>query len=460
MKAKSFIDEEKINKCLENAKNATADEAREVLEKARELKGLSLEEAAILLQAEDKDVLAELLLTARWVKEAIYGKRLVIFAPLYLTNECVNNCLYCAFRKDNKTLVRKTLSLVEIRKEVEVLLDRGHKRILLVAGESGGVDYVEKAIETVYTTKKGRGEIRRVNVNVAPLSVDDFRRLKAQGIGTYQLFQETYHFETYKMVHPSGPKADFLWRLYAMDRAQEAGIDDVGIGVLFGLYDFKFEVLALLMHAAHLEEKFGVGPHTISVPRLKPAQGAPLSFNPPSPVSDSDFKKLVAILRLAVPYTGMILSTREPPSLRNELFTLGISQISAGSRTSPGGYSAENSHSAEQFSLYDHRTQAEVVRDVCRQGLLPSFCTACYRSGRTGKAFMELAKPGDIQKLCLPNALLTFKEYLLDYGDAELRKIGEETIRKQLKTIKDAGIKKATEKKLAELERGLRDRYF
>ncbi|MEW6329321.1 MAG: [FeFe] hydrogenase H-cluster radical SAM maturase HydG, partial [Candidatus Micrarchaeota archaeon] len=419
-----------------------------------------------LLQTSDSEVIRKLFTAAKEVKEAIYGSRLVLFAPLYLSNYCVNNCLYCGFRQDNKALVRKMISTDELRKEVEALLDEGHKRLLLVAGEDPnltGIDYFEKAIETVYSTKKGRGEIRRVNINVAPLSLEHFKRLKAAKIGTYQLFQETYHAETYKKMHPSGPKSKYFLRLNAIDLAQEAGIDDVGIGALFGLYDYRFEVLALLMHAEHLDKKYGTGPHTISVPRLEPALNAPLSDRPPRPVSDDDFKKLVAIIRLAVPYTGMILSTRESAQTRNEVFNLGISQISAGSRTTPGGYAEGTGNKFEeaQFAIHDTRTTSEVVKDICKMGFIPSFCTACYRSGRTGDYFMQFAKSGQIQNFCLPNALTTFKEYLVDYADSELKQLGGQVIAKEVEKIPDHKIREQTKERFRAIEKeGKRDLYL
>jgi 2-iminoacetate synthase len=451
------------------------------VEKSLNLNGLALEETATLLNCTAPDIIQKILTAAHQVKQTIYGKRLVIFAPLYVSNYCVNNCLYCGFRKDNTQVVRKTLNQDEIRQEVLILEKEGHKRILLVAGEdpaTSSLDYLEQTIQTIYATRstnrlnKNCGEIRRLNVNAAPLSLEEFKRLKKTGIGTYQLFQETYHQETYAKMHPSGPKNDYHRRLEAIDLAMQAGIDDIGIGALFGLYDYKFEVLALLMHAQHLEKTFGVGPHTISVPRLEPAKNAPAAINPPGPVSNDDFKKLVAILRLAVPYTGIILSTRESPKLRNELFNLGISQISAGSRTSPGGY-ALNKQSLEetvpqdsqkapgaQFTLHDNRSLLEVIKDIAKMGYIPSFCTACYRLGRTGEDFMELAKPGLIQQYCLPNALLTFKEYLQDYGDAEANEIGNLAIKKQLEEVPSPDIKRIVTEKLEQVENGKRDLYF
>ncbi|MGB9588397.1 MAG: [FeFe] hydrogenase H-cluster radical SAM maturase HydG, partial [Armatimonadota bacterium] len=396
---------------------------------------------------------------------AIYGRRLVIFAPLYIDNHCANNCLYCAFRRDNADLVRRTLTLEEVSEEVRLLEDQGHKRLLMLMGEDPeqcDLDHFLAAIETAYDTKTDKGEIRRINVEIAPLSVDDFRRLKAAKIGTYVVFQETYHRPTYKQVHPSGRKAHYEWRLLAMDRAMQAGIDDVGIGVLFGLYDYQFEVLALLMHARYLDKTRGVGPHTISVPRIYPAKNAPLSYTPPHPVTDDQFKRIVAVLRLSVPYTGMILSTRESPKLRHEVFDLGISQISAGSRTNPGGYHAGREHSPddEQFSLGDTRKTDDVIRAVVEQGYIPSFCTGCYRLGRTGHDFMDLAKPGLIQQYCLPNAILTFQEYLEDYASDGTRGTGNRLVRSMLDEIPTEDRRTAVKDRIERIKAGERDLYF
>lgn len=462
----SAINEQKIIDALAENEQPSEQQAKKIIDKALKLKGLELSETAALLQCKDKKMTEKMLMAAKKVKEKIYGNRLVLFAPLYLSNYCTNDCLYCGFRAANKELKRKALSMNELRREVEILEKKGHKRLLLVAGEHPnytGIEYLTQAIQTVYETKVGRGEIRRVNANVAPFSVKEFRELKEAGIGTYQLFQETYHRETYKKMHPSGMKADFEWRLTGMDRAQQAGIDDVGVGVLFGLHDYKFEVLALLQHARHLEEKFGVGPHTISVPRIEPALGAPAALEPPAPVSDEEFRKLVAVIRLSVPYTGMILSTRENAPFRNELFNYGISQISAASRTNPGGYADEQKKhfpEEEQFALGDTRELEEVVVEVMRQRFVPSFCTACYRSGRTGKKFMRLAKLGSIQKFCTPNALSTLKEYLLDYASPETKRIGEKLIERELKKIKEKKIRETTRKKLERVSNGERDVYI
>jgi 2-iminoacetate synthase len=426
-----FIDEAAVVHAIEAGTTKDAARVREILAKARELKGLEMEEVAVLSSVSDPDLLSEMFQTAKDVKDAIYGQRLVLFAPLYVSNLCENDCVYCAFRVRNKELKRRALTQDEIRHEVEILVDQGHKRVLLVAGESypnDGFDYVLKSVGTIYSVKRGNGEIRRVNVNVAPLTVDEFKALKDTGIGTYQLFQETYHRGTYKTVHLGGKKRDYDWRVSAMDRAVQAGIDDVGIGVLFGLYDWRFEVLALMQHIRHLEATFGVGPHTISMPRLEPACGSDMASAPPQPVSDIDFRKIVAILRMTVPYTGMIMSTREAPNIRRETFAMGVSQISAGSRTNPGGYAEDEQFDEAQFQLGDHRSLDEVIRDVAELGYIPSFCTACYRLGRTGMDFMDLAKPGDIKHHCDPNALSTFEEYLLDYGTTDTRRVGEELI--------------------------------
>lgn len=423
------IDEATIAETLSRARRGDAQEVRDVLARALALEGLGPVDVALLASVSDPELLGALFTTAREIKEKIYGKRLVLFAPLYIANLCHNECLYCAFRARNASVRRRALSQEGIAQEVKHLVEQGHKRVLLVAGESypqEGFDYLLRAIDTVYSVRSGRGEIRRVNVNVAPLQADEFRRLEQAGIGTYQLFQETYHRETYARVHVHGPKRDYAWRLSAIDRAMQAGIDDVGIGVLFGLFDWRFEVLALLQHIRHLEARYGVGPHTISVPRLEPAAGSELSHHPPYAVSDVDFRKIVAVLRLAVPYTGIIMSTRETPGIRRETFALGVSQISAGSRTNPGGYgSPDDTEQPGQFSLGDSRSLDEVVRDVASLGYLPSFCTACYRLGRTGRDFMDLARPGDIKDHCDPNGLSTFLEYLEDYAPLETRTVGE-----------------------------------
>jgi 2-iminoacetate synthase len=356
---------------------------------------------------------------------------------------------------------RRALTQDEVKHETEILIDQGHKRVLLVAGESyplEGFAYILKCIDSVYSVRNKNGEIRRVNVNVAPLTLEEFKELKAANIGTYQIFQETYHRPTYERMHLEGQKRDFDWRITAIDRAMQAGIDDVGVGVLFGLADWRWELLAMMQHVAHLEERFGVGPHTISVPRLEPACGSDIATQPPNPVSDVDFRKLVAILRLAVPYTGIIMSTRETPNIRRETFALGVSQISAGSRTNPGGYAEEEHADMSQFSLGDHRPLDEVIRDVASLGYIPSFCTACYRLGRTGMDFMDLAKPGKIKDHCDVNALTTFVEYLEDYGSEETRKTGETCIRQALDNMGPER-RRTAETLISQVRSGERDAY-
>lgn len=460
-----IINEDEIHTLIRETENPSADEVRRILDKALQLKGLDLRESAVLLNIEDDALMEELFRTALRVKEEIYGNRLVLFAPLYVSNHCSNNCLYCGFRRDNTAMKRKVLDLDEIREEVRILLAQGHKRILMLMGEHPNrctLDYFLDAIEAAYSATDGMSSIRRINVEIAPLTNEEFRALKRVKIGTYTVFQETYHRETYRTMHPAGIKSDYHWRLTAMDRAQQEGIGDVGIGALFGLYDYRFEVLAMFQHAAHLDRTYGAGPHTISVPRLEPAQNAPAAINPPHPVSDRDFKKLVAAIRISVPYTGIILSTRETAHLRQELFNLGVSQISAGSRTSPGGYNETevNPEAEEQFAVNDTRSTGEVIRDVIRRGFVPSFCTGCYRKGRVGMDFMDLAKPGLIKSFCLPNALLTLKEYLVDYGDEETRTRGEALIRKELGNIPNRQTAEETEERLKRIIHGERDLYF
>ena len=453
------IREEEINRILAAAPVRDAVRVREVLAKSREMKGLDMGDVAALMPVSDPDLLGELFTTAREVKEQIYGRRLVLFAPLYISNLCSNECLYCAFRARNNAMKRRALTQEEIAREIKMLVEQGHKRVLLVAGESypqEGFGYVLRSVETIYATRSGNGEVRRVNANIAPLTLDEFRELKNAKIGTYQLFQETYHHDTYAHVHLGGKKRDYNWRITAMDRAMEAGINDVGIGVLFGLFDYRFEILALMQHIRHLEKKFGVGPHTISVPRLEPASGSDIAAQPPAAVSDLDFRKIVAILRLAVPYTGIIMSTRETPTLRRETFALGVSQISAGSRTNPGGYCEDEEYEASQFSLGDHRSLDEVIRDVASLGYIPSFCTACYRLGRTGADFMDLAKPGEIKSHCDPNALSTFQEYLIDYASAETKQVGEKLIALSLDRMNQTD-RVRSEGMLAKVREGKRD---
>jgi 2-iminoacetate synthase len=455
------IDEGSIFDTLNASQSRDAAYIREVLAKAREMKGLNEEEVATLTHISEPELLGELFAVAREVKETIYGSRLVVFAPLYISNLCGNECLYCAFRARNKAIKRRALTQEEILRETELLIEQGHKRVLLVAGESyprEGFSYVLRSIESVYAAKGPKGEIRRVNVNVAPLAVEEFTQLKASGIGTYQIFQETYHHQTYAKMHVAGKKKDYEYRVTACDRAMQAGVDDVGLGVLFGLFDWRFEILALMQHIRHLEERFGVGPHTLSVPRMEPAVGSDYASHPPYAVSDIDFRKIVAILRLAVPYTGIIMSTRETPNIRRETFALGVSQISAGSRTNPGGYAEDEEFDASQFQLGDHRSLDEVIRDVTELGYVPSFCTGCYRLGRTGHDFMDLAKPGEIKHMCQPNALSTFEEYLLDFASPETRQVGEARIARELDTMEPAE-RAVSERLLTQIRQGDRDVY-
>jgi 2-iminoacetate synthase len=455
----TFINDSGIFDTLKSRARSDAARVKEVLAKASEAKGLDADDVASLVNISDSELLSELFSTAKQVKEHIYGKRLVIFAPLYISNLCANECVYCAFRARNKAVKRRALTQDEIAIETKALIDQGHKRALLVAGESyprEGFEYILKAIDTIYSVKNENGEIRRVNVNIAPLSIEEFHRLKDRHIGTYQIFQETYHRETYSRVHLSGKKADYDWRITSVDRAMQAGIDDVGIGILFGLYDWRYEVQALLQHIRHLEQSFGIGPHTLSVPRLEPAIGSDVASTPPYPISDIDFRKVVAILRLAVPYTGIIMSTRETASIRRETFALGVSQISAGSRTNPGGYGSDEQFDESQFSLGDHRSLDEVIADVAELGYIPSFCTACYRLGRTGADFMDLAKPGEIRSHCEPNALGTFLEYLLDYASPVTREKGEKLI-SQILSQQDEKERRYFERILSQVRAGERD---
>ncbi|KJS87226.1 MAG: thiamine biosynthesis protein ThiH [Peptococcaceae bacterium BICA1-8] len=470
MKTVEFINPRQIHSDLEEAKRVPKTKAAKIFEKARAGKGLTPLETAILLEAaiSNLNLKEELFKAVKEVKEKIYGKRIVIFAPLYLSNYCVNNCVYCGYRRDNN-ICRHKLTTEEIQEEVKILEKMGHKRLALEAGEDPlncSLDYVLEAIKVIYTTSEEMGSIRRVNVNIAATSVEGYKKLKNAGIGTYILFQETYHQETYEKMHPTGPKASYYYHTTAMNRAMEAGIDDVGFGVLFGLYDYKFEILSLLYHALYLEDAFGVGPHTISVPRLRPAQGVYLNTFPYL-VNDEEFKLILALLRLAVPYTGIILSTREEEKFRDEVIALGVSQISAGSCTGVGAYKEEvkakteqKVHNTAQFEVGDHRTPDEILANLSKSGYLPSYCTACYRQGRTGDRFMQLAKSGDIANVCQPNAILTFQEYLLDYASPETRKLGEDAIKKFLTEIKNEKTKNLTLKKLEKIKQGQRDLYL
>jgi 2-iminoacetate synthase len=460
-KEKVFVDRDRLYAMLDG-KAPSEIELHAILNKALEFKGLNLTEVASLLRVTSPDRIHEIMETARIVKEHIYGRRLVFFAPLYTGNACVNNCLYCAFRADNKSLKRKVLSMPEIAQEVSSLLKEGHKRLLLICGESdrNDTDYMCEAIRTAYGVREGRDYVRRVNLEIAPLPVEDFRKLHAERIGTYVCFQETYDRVLYKEYHPAGtPKADYEYRVTVFDRAMEGGINDVGLGVLFGLADYRFEVLALMEHAAHLEQVFGCGPHTVSVPRIEPADNAPLPDHIPFPVTDDDFKKIVAIIRIALPYTGIILSTREGEEMRTELFDHGVSQLSAGSRTNPGAYS-EKADTGSQFSLGDHRTLDEVVSSIIEKEYIPSFCTGCYRKGRVGSDFMDLAKPGLIKEFCMPNAVFTFDEYLLDFASPQTKEKGFKLIAKLLSEVEKKPLKERMTKALGEIDRGARDVYF
>ncbi|MBY9078464.1 [FeFe] hydrogenase H-cluster radical SAM maturase HydG [Paenibacillus sp. HN-1] len=434
-----------------------------ILNKGREAKGLTASEAAVLLNIEDPDTLEQVFRISREIKERIYGNRIVLFAPLYVSNHCVNNCVYCGYKHSNSDFIRTRLTMEEIAQETTALQAMGHKRLVIEAGEDPvncSIDYILECIRTIYETTSGNGSIRRVNVNIAATTADDYRRLAEAGIGTYILFQETYHRPTYRNYHPQGPKTNYDWHTTAMDRAMEGGIDDVGIGVLYGLYDYKYETIAMLLHASHLEEAFGCGPHTISVPRLREAENVSLDSYPYL-VSDQDFAKIVAVLRIAVPYTGMILSTREDTVFRDHIIKLGISQISAGSATGVGAYSVnKNGKDKPQFEVGDHRSPMEIIQTLCRDGYVPSYCTACYREGRTGDRFMALAKSGQIHNVCQPNSLMTLKEFLLDYADEETRSIGEQLIRDNLERIPLESARQATIKQLRRIEAGERDLRF
>jgi 2-iminoacetate synthase len=455
-----FIQPEEIEKLLTKRTTTSSAKVRELLAKAKELQGLTMEDVACLMLVQDADLLAEIFSTAKVIKEEIYGSRLVFFAPLYISNRCVNECTYCAFRATNTALTRRTLTQEEVAEETRILIQQGHKRVLLVAGEAlppQGFQYITDTIATIYETRVGPGEIRRVNVNLAPQNVERFKRLKEAGIGTFQLFQETYHRPAYAQVHLKGKKRDYDWRATAFDRAMEAGIDDVGMGVLFGLYDWRFEILAMMQHIRHLEETFGVGPHTINFPRIEPAVGSDIASCPPHVMSNAEFIKMIAIMRLAVPYTGMIMSTRETAEVRRQTFAVGISQISAGSRTDPGGYKeGAGDPNGSQFQLGDHRSVEEVVTDVVTLGYTPSFCTACYRLGRTGQDFMDLAKPGEIKYHCQPNALSTFLEYLCDYAGPVAKSAGEKLISIELQQM-DGQQTACTLPMLNQVRRGERD---
>jgi 2-iminoacetate synthase len=462
-----IINEKKIHELLESGSKQDSAKTYAILQKALEMKGLASSEVSYLLGIDDDESLQKLFDTAFKIKDEIYGSRLVLFAPLYVSNYCSNNCLYCGFRIDNKEIQRTQLNAAEIEEETRAILRQGHKRVLLLMGENHHLtpfEYLEQSIDAIYSARDEKGSsIRRINVEIAPLKVGEFKRLSNLEIGTYTVFQETYHRDTYQRMHPSGPKSNYNFRLETMDRALSNGMHDVGIGTLFGLYDYRFEVLAMIEHAKHLDETYDVGPHTISIPRIQAASNAPYSKNIPWSVSDRDFKKIVAVIRCAVPYTGMILSTREPARLREELFNLGISQISAGSKTNIGGYKQALLNPADmsgQFELNDTRSSGEIITGTIKLGFIPSFCTSCYRLGRVGGDFMDMAKPGLIKLFCHPNALTTLMEYLEDYADTETQKAGYDLIEKELLTIPDSKIQKKTRDNLQRIKNGERDLYL
>ena len=463
--ADEFINHEEILDTLDYAEKNKDNMALidSILEKARLHKGLSHREASVLLACDDETKIQQMYDLAEEIKMAYYGNRIVIFAPLYLSNYCINGCVYCPYHRQNKNIPRKKLTQEEIRREVIALQDMGHKRLAIEAGEdpkNNPIEYILESIETIYGIQHKNGAIRRVNVNIAATSVENYKKLHDAGIGTYILFQETYHKESYAELHPSGPKHDYNYHTEAMDRAMEGGIDDVGLGVLFGLDKYKYEFAGLLMHAEHLEAAHGVGPHTLSVRRLKRADDInPDDFD--NGISDDIFAKICALIRISVPYTGMIISTRESQAVREKVIRLGVSQISGASRTSVGGYSEdERPHETEQFDVSDQRTLDEVIRWLMDFDYVPSFCTACYREGRTGDRFMSLCKSGKILNCCHPNALMTLKEYLVDYASPETRKIGEALIEKELQRIPREKTREIAARNLKEIEKGKRDFRF
>lgn len=465
-KAEEFICHEEILDTLEYAQSKSQDKEliRSIIEKARLCKGLSHREAAVLLECNDPELVEEIYRLAREIKQKFYGNRIVMFAPLYLSNYCVNSCTYCPYHVKNKTIARKKLTQEDIRREVIALQDMGHKRLALEAGEDpihNPIEYILESIKTIYSIKHKNGAIRRVNVNIAATTVENYRRLHEAGIGTYILFQETYHKENYEKLHPRGPKSNYAYHTEAMDRAMQGGIDDVGIGVLFGLNTYRYDFVGLLMHAEHLEATYGVGPHTISVPRICSADDIDASTFE-NAISDEIFQKIVAVIRISVPYTGMIISTRESQRSREKVLSLGVSQISGGSRTSVGGYATEEllEENSAQFDVSDHRSLDEIVAWLLKLGYIPSFCTACYREGRTGDRFMSLVKTGQIANCCAPNALMTLQEYLCDYASPETRRLAEDMIRKQMEEILNPAIRKRALENLERIAEGKRDFRF
>ncbi len=465
MKAEEFICHDEVMASLEYA-DANKDNAElidSIINKAKERKGLSHREASVLLACDIPEKVQELYELAEQIKKDFYGNRIVMFAPLYLSNYCVNGCVYCPYHIKNRHMARKKLTQEEVAREVIALQDMGHKRLAIEAGEdpvNNPIEYILECIDTIYGVRHKNGAIRRVNVNIAATTTDNYKKLKDAGIGTYILFQETYNKESYEKLHPTGPKHDYAYHTEAMDRAMSAGIDDVGLGVLFGLELYRYEYCALLMHAEHLEAVFGVGPHTISVPRIKHADDIdPGAFD--NSISDEIFCKIAALIRIAVPYTGMIISTRESETVRENIIKLGVSQISGGSRTSVGGYCEdERPHDTEQFDVSDTRSLDDVVNWLMRTGYIPSFCTACYREGRTGDRFMSLCKSGQIQNCCHPNALMTLKEYLNDYASDDTRRIGNELIERELANISNGKVREICRQNLKKIDSGIRDFRF
>lgn len=465
-KAEEFISHDEILDTLKYAEENAGNREliSSIIEKARECKGISHREAALLLECNDPELLEEIFSLAKEIKQKFYGNRIVMFAPLYLSNYCVNSCVYCPYHIKNKTIARKKLSQEDIEREVIALQDMGHKRLALEAGEDplhNPIEYILESIKTIYGIKHKNGAIRRVNVNIAATTVENYRKLHEAGIGTYILFQETYHKENYEKLHPRGPKSNYAYHTEAMDRAMEGGIDDVGLGVLFGLNTYKYDFTGLLMHAEHLEATYGVGPHTISVPRICSADDINAAdFE--NAISDEIFQKIVAIIRIAVPYTGMIISTRESQKSREKVLELGISQISGGSRTSVGGYAVEETpeENSSQFDINDKRTLDEIVSWLLELGYIPSFCTACYREGRTGDRFMSLVKTGQIANCCSPNALMTLQEYLEDYASPETKALGTKMIREQMERIPNPAIKRRAIENLKYIGEGKRDFRF
>jgi 2-iminoacetate synthase len=461
---KSFIPDDKIEAHLEKEKNASVQRIRDIIQKSLDKNRLDPDETAALISVRDPELRQMIMDGAHELKERIYGNRIVLFAPLYVGNECINDCVYCGFRISNKECQRSTLSKDQLIEETKALVDTGHKRLIMVYGEHPKYDarFIADTVQTVYNTKHDNGEIRRVNINAAPMDIEGYRTVKSVGIGTYQIFQETYHRKTYEKLHPKGPKSSYLWRLDGLDRAMKAGIDDLGIGALMGLYDWRFEVMSLLYHTIHLEDTFGVGPHTISFPRIEPAIGTDFNQHPPFKVSDEDFKLLVAIIRLSVPYTGMILTAREPIDIRNEVLRFGVSQIDAGSSIGVGDYSHKDDESRKksQFVLGDTRSLDDVIYELARGGYIPSFCTSCYRAGRTGEHFMEFAIPGFVKRFCTPNALLTFAEYLYDYSSQRTLKAGLQLIENEIAKIDDPKMQASVVEKLTQMKAGTRDLYY